>query len=193
MVKAIAIAMSLAVASAATQSVPARVVTLQDLTVPAAHLPAGCALAPAPSVPAGQNRVRGGMWVGLRIATNPWIGTDPYVIATIRSRMEPSPPVPDGPPLHRRAAASYFLHIADGVEEAYAAVYAQDERDLVAVYASRLAVAERSGDRLSNKQEFKSAQTTRIDIGPIAVMVSGGAGECSDAIEAYVKSLASTR
>jgi len=42
---------------------------------------------------------------------------------TIRQRVEGPAPQPDGPPLDRRTASRYFLALADGVEEAYAALF----------------------------------------------------------------------
>ena len=52
---------------------------LQHLDVPADRLPANCELARADSdVEVGkETRVNGGRWLGLKIATNPWIGSDP--------------------------------------------------------------------------------------------------------------------
>ena len=51
MIKAIVLAMSIAMASGVAQGVLPRAVTMQDLSVPTERLPAGCALSPADSVP----------------------------------------------------------------------------------------------------------------------------------------------
>ena len=190
MIKAIVTAISIAIATGVAQSVPPRDVTLQDLTVPAERLPAGCVVAAAPSIRVEPNQVRSGFWGDLPITSNPWTGTDRHLIATIRSRMEPPPAGPDGPPLHRRAAAGYFLHLADGVEEGYAAFYTDAEQSVIAVYASKLAASDGSVDRSRGTQAFTNPTAVRVEIGPIRAMVSVGRGECFDAVAAHVTSLA---
>src|SRR5262245_14329073 len=96
----------------------------QELTVPRERLPTECALADS----------RSG-YAGLRLPTNPWTGTDPSLIAEIRERVEGSPSLPDGPPMSPREAARFRLGLANGIEEAYAAVYQDAElKQLVPVY-----------------------------------------------------------
>lgn len=115
----------------------------------------------------------------------PLDGDDRPIVAAIRERMQPSPLIPDGPPLEPREASRYRLLLADGVEEAYAAIYfKQPEPALIVVYAARFAAA---------KRPFYSPGTAsnhRIEIGPIDALVSGDGGQCSQAVEAYLKSLA---
>src|SRR5437762_10828855 len=69
---------------AAVSQAPPREIRLADLTVTNERLPAGCALAAAPSERLEGNRVRSGLWTGLNIGTNPWIGTEAPILAAIR-------------------------------------------------------------------------------------------------------------
>ena len=72
---------------------------LERLTVAADRLAAeGCRLSPSHSMPIGGNRIAGGLWAGLPISTNPWIGREPAVAAVIRERVDGTPSPPDGPP-----------------------------------------------------------------------------------------------
>ncbi len=189
MMEAIVLAMSIAIASGVAQRVLPRPVTMLDLTVPNEHLPSGCALAPADSVRLEGNRVRGGLWAGLPIPTNPWTGTDRPIIASIRERMDGPPLVPDGPPLTARELSRYRLQLADGVEEAYAAIHMQPEPNLIVVYASRSA-STKTFDILSDTRAFKDPRVMRLQIGPIVAVVSGDGGQCFQAVGAYLKFLA---
>jgi hypothetical protein len=185
MLKMIVLATSIANVSCAVQSVPTRPVTMQNLTVPKTALPTGCGLAPAPSVVDG-NRVTGGFWAGLPISTNPWTGTARPVIASIRERMDGGLVWPDGPPLDRNAAARYRLQLADGVEEAYAAIYTmQSDTNLIVVLALRFAPTEKPFYPLSNRL----TSDHRVEIGQVHAVVSGNGGQCSQAVETYLKSL----
>jgi hypothetical protein len=186
MVKGIIVAMSIALAPGVIQSVLPHPVSMNDLTVPQDRLPAGCTLSPTDSVHLDGNRIRGGLWAGLPIPSNPWTGTDRPIIASIRERMDGPPVQPDGPPLDRRAASSYRLLLADGVEEAYAAIYLmQSDPTLIVVYASRFAATRRPF------YHSRAASNHRFEIGSIDAVVSGDGGQCSLAVEAYLKSLAS--
>ena len=185
MVKGIILAIYVAIAPGVIQSVVPRSVSMNDLTVPQDRLPAGCTLSPTASVHLDGNRVRGGLWAGLPIPTNPWTGGDRQVVASIRERMAGPTLVPDGPPPTAREISGYRLRLADGVEEAYAAIYLmQSEPTLIVVYASRFA---------DTKRPFyppSTASNHRFEIGPIDAVVSGDGGQCSQAVEAYLKSLA---
>jgi hypothetical protein len=99
---------------------------LADLTVPADRLPTGCGLSPSPSMRTGDNTMRAGSWAGLPISSNPWIGTDRAIVASIVERAVDPPRIPDGPPPTPRESARFRLRLADDVEEAYAAVYTDD-------------------------------------------------------------------
>jgi hypothetical protein len=178
--------MSIAIAPGLTQGVLRRPVSMNDLMVPQDRLPVGCTLSPTASVHLDGNRVRAGLRAGLPIPSNPWIGTDRLIIASIRERMDGPPLVPDGPPLDRRAASSYRLLLADGVEEAYAAIYLmQSDQKLIVVYALRFTATKRP------LYPSRAAFNHRFEIGSIDAVVSGDGGQCSLAVEAYLKSLAS--
>ena len=156
-------------ATGVAQRVPPRPVTLSDLTVPRERLPQGCALSEAPV---------------LGIPTNPWNVADPPALASLRRSMGEVPAVTDAP-LTRRDASSYQLQLAEGVEEGYAAVYAQgDPGQRTIVQAVRF--TRRNSDPTS---PLKPQNAVRFEIGRIVVVVSGDRGECFRAVEAHVKSL----
>jgi hypothetical protein len=183
MFKLIVLGASIASVSCAVHSVPTRPVTMQNLTVPKTALPTGCGLSPAVI---DRNRVTGGLWAGLPVSTNPWTGTARSIVASIRARMDGLPPGPDAPPLDRNAASRYRLQLADGVEEAYAAVYRmQSDPQLVVVLALRFAATEKPFYPLSNRRTSEH----RVVIGQLHAVVSGDGGECSQAVERYLKSL----
>jgi hypothetical protein len=99
--------------------------------------------------------------------------------------MDGPPLEPDGPPLDRRAASRYRLLLADGVGEAYAAIYVmQSDPTPIVVYASRFTATARPFYR------SRPAPNHRVEIGPLDVVVSGDDGQCFHAVEAYLKSLA---
>jgi hypothetical protein len=138
----------------------------ERLTMPADRLPEGCTLPPAPTQQLGGDTVRGGLWAGLPMTSNPWIGNDPVIVSAIRERIEPAPAVADGPPLTRAEQARYRLRLAEGVEAAYAAVYADAAQRLVVVYAFQL-----------------SGRATPV------VTVVGDDSACHAAVATHVKSL----
>ena len=112
---------------------PGRALELADLTVPGSVLPTGCALSAAPSERIEGNRFRSGLWAELPIRTNPWLGADAPIVASIVARLQPAAVVPDGPPQTPNEAARFQLHLADGVEQAYAAVYRSGDAGALAV------------------------------------------------------------
>ena len=112
MLKTIALAISAAFLSGPAQSLRPRAVTMQELTVPAERLPAGCILSPGGAAPLDGNRVLIRSWAGLRIPSNPWTGTDRPVVASIRERMDPTM-TPDGPPFSPGEAASFRRKVED--------------------------------------------------------------------------------
>jgi hypothetical protein len=162
MARGVGVAMFMALGPAAIVAAPQ---TLRELTVPAAQLPEECRLVDAPSRTA-DGEVRGGLWAGLRISSNPWMGSDPAVIAAIRERMEPPADVPDGPPLSPVERARFRLRLADGVESAYAAVYGD------------------TADRLTIVLGLKHTNDPHV-----AVKVSPAAGACADAVGVHVKTV----
>lgn len=184
MMKAIALAWSLAMAFGAARATGPRVVTMPDLTVPRARLPDGCVLSPAHR---DVNTMRGAPWAGLPIPTNPWTGTDRRTAALIRDRMEGPARAPDGPPLDARERSQFQLHLADAVEEAYAAIYMQAERERVVVYALRFAAGQRPLARQSGARGG-DPKVVRVSMGSTVAVVSGDGGACFQAVAAYVKS-----
>jgi hypothetical protein len=111
------------------------------------------------------------------------------LVASIRERMEPTV-TPDGPPPSRSEAASFRLHFADGVEEAYAAIYEQSETELIVVYASRFASSEKAVESRSYSGWSNNPTVIRVAMGPIVAMVQGDVGPCFNAVGAHLRSLA---
>ena len=164
---------------------PPREISLADLTVPSDRLPAGCALAAAPSERLEGNRVRSGLWTGLNIRTNPWIGTDAPILAAIRERLAPTA-VPDGPPLMPSQARRYFLQLADGIDQAYVAIYReQDVSDLTTVYGLQFPTVESALVFTRNAR----AASKGIVNGRIAAFYGGPGSGCFQAVLEYVNGL----
>jgi hypothetical protein len=155
---------------------------LGGLTVPPDRLaPTGCALSPAPTARLSGKQVRGGFWAGLPISSNPWIGTDPKAVVAIRERVVSSPPPPDGPPLSVAQLTRFRLQLADDIEEAYAAVYADASPALVTVHAVRFketAVPPRTATRDAGPHYF--------DLGRTVVVVSGEVTDCFNVVRTHV-------
>jgi len=103
MIEAIGLAMSVSIALSASTGALPRLTAIHELTVPKERLSARCALSPAASVHLDGNTVRGGLWAGLPIATNPWAGTDAPIMASLREHLDPPLP-PDGPLLRQGRA-----------------------------------------------------------------------------------------
>ena len=196
----IVVAIAQTTSFAVAQLVPPKL-TMQALTVPNDRLPEGCSLKvieparreviatsglrqtwrsipPTPSMqPAG-------------VIANPWTGTDRRTLADLRQRIDGYGALrfPDAPPLTRREASELQLKFADGVEEGYAATYAQAGREDLGVWAVRLAAAPAThvgplSDRRGNPPPAV------INIGFIRALVLGSTGGCSSAIQAHLKSL----
>jgi hypothetical protein len=158
-------------------------VTAQDLTVPSERLPENCQLAPAPSITDGPNRVRGGLWGGLPLPSNPWAGTDAPLAAKIRELVEGGRRMADGPPSSRADMARQRLRLAEDIEGAYAAFYTTTGDTLVSVFAIRL-TARGSSDSDTNLLE------NRMRIGPFVAVHSGDGGECHDRVASHLLTLA---
>ena len=188
MIKTIVIAVSIgAIAGSAQRS--GRPLTLRDLTVPHERLPANCAFPHAPPEHLVGNTVRGGLWAGLRIPTNPWDGVESPIIADIRERIDP-PRMPDGPPLTERESARFRLRLAEGVEEGYAAVYSESESSrLVIVYGLRFVNPEDASRFWGTARVSRNPRTVGAAIGRIVFVASGEDGHCLQAIGTYLKSL----
>jgi hypothetical protein len=170
---------------AALRQAPSREIGLADLTVPNDRLPAGCALVAAPSERLEGNQVRTGLWAGLNIGTNPWIGTEAPILATIRERLAPTE-VPDGPPLTQAQARRYFLQLADGIDQAYVAIYREhDVSAPTTVYGLQFPTTE---DALAFARNARAASKAVVN-GRIAAFAAGRAGDCFQAIRDYVSGL----
>lgn len=190
MLKATVLAIPIAIAFGAGQSALPRVATLQELTVPMERLPAGCVLSPAESNRLDGNGVQGRtFWNGLSIPTNPWTGTDRQIVIAIAQRIHGPVVMPDGP-LTARDLAAFRSRFADGVEQAYAANYAQSESDVAAVYAARFASAEMPDDRQRGARASTDPRVIRVVIGQIVAIASGDGGECFKAVGAHLRTLA---
>jgi hypothetical protein len=169
-------------------------VALADLTVPAERLAAGCSLPSSPSLSVSGNvgMIRGGLWTGLPIPTNPWRGADPPIVAAVRERVDGPFLEPDGPILGPGERARFRLRFAEGVHEAYAAIYADAGPYLVTVYAvtldSAVAPLPRS-PQFERHAESQRRAGVRFTRGRTRVMVAGDASPCFEAVAAHVRDL----
>ena len=148
------------------------------MTVPQERLPVACALAAAPA------------FISLRITTNPWLGTDGPVVASIRERLGRSSALPDGPPLTPGQLARFRLRLAEGIEEGYAAVYQQSSPALVVVYGLRFASIPSRDELLRDIRTPPNPRVMSVAVGSILAVVHGDGGECAEAIGTYLVSLA---
>jgi hypothetical protein len=112
-------------------------------------------------------------------------------MASIRELVDGPAAVPDGPPPDARELSRYLGQLADGVEEAYGAVYMHSDADLITVRAVKFAPGEKPSDRahVGDMRVSRNPGVIRVTIGPIVAIVTGD-GECFQAVGAYLKSLA---
>jgi hypothetical protein len=162
---------------------------LGDLTVANEQLPGGCKLAASPTLRLDDTRVIDGLWGGLPIRSNPWIGSDRAVLAQIRTHMYGPGRLPDAPP-DRRTAAAYDGQLVDNVSEGYAAFYRDSGPEGIAVYALTFTSNEPLRDPSTNPQTSKDRLVSWITLGQTHILVVGDNGRCSDVIHANVQSLA---
>jgi len=158
---------------------------LAALSVPQSDLGIGCRVAAAPTRQLSGNRIQSGLWAGLPIDHNPWIGSDPAVIAAIRERIDPPQRLPDGPPLDAAQLARYRLQLADGVKQAYAAVYVSaDANVLVTVLGLEFLTDQ-------DAQQFVASAKPTGELVTLsrAVATAQGSGSCRDVVAAHVRSL----
>ena len=172
--------------SGMAQTAERQPVAIEELTVPVDRLPPGCALAPAPSISMGGNRVRSGLLAGL--PANPWTGTDRRLMAEIRERIDAPAALPDGPPLDAKELSRYRAQLADGLEQAYGAVYI-DAAQLIIVQAVQFAPTEPASEFASARAHVSNSRMMRVQIGRITAIVTGD-GACSRAVGAYLATLA---
>jgi hypothetical protein len=158
---------------------------LDALTVPADLLDGSCRLASSERAVTADGRSRVIRWAGLQIP-NPWRGDDAAIVATIRERVLPPHRIPDGPPPSRAEQARFRLRLADDVEEAYVAMYTNEDYRLVSVHA--LTFKERIPD-LGERPPvplFTSGRTL--------IVVRGTAGRCGELVRQFVaKQVAAVR
>jgi len=178
---------------------------MQDLTVPKDRLPDGCGLKViepshreiVATLPDGSQRVR---FIGptpsmqpIGVIANPWIGTDRRILAGLRQDIDGYGPLrlPDAPPMTSGEASALWQRFADGVEEGYAATYAQSGvmRD-IGVRAVRFAHAPDAQFDLPTDKHSAAASVQVVDIGSIRASLVGNGGACQTAIATYLKSLA---
>jgi hypothetical protein len=180
-----AVSVAIGVISAATQSQTS--LALDPLTVPADRLTAGCTVSPSPTKTAlGGGRMHGGLWAGLPIDANPWRGDDPATVAAIRERVVAPPRVPDTPLLTRGELARWRLQLADDVEEAYAAIYADSGTSLITVYGVRF----KTTDIPTLPRRERRPGTSWLPRDRTVIAISSGGGECSEAVRSYVTEIA---
>jgi hypothetical protein len=174
-------------------------VAMQDLTMAQDRLPGGCSLKTiepahqevvATPEPGRQKISFIGPTPSMQppgIAANPWMGTDRKILAWLRGGI-------DGPRLGPPDAwwfsesPAVALQRANGVEEGYAATYAQSGSRDLGVWAVRFALApETHLDFPQNTHSTRPA--TVITMGLIRVALFGDGGACSTAVETYLRSL----
>jgi hypothetical protein len=194
--------LGLASVSGMAQSAPPRSVTLQDLTVPKDRLPDGCGLKvvepgwQSVSVTPAQNS-QGVHAIGpitpwmqpQGVTVNPWTGTNRPILVELRRSIDGPHefPVLDAPPLTPGEASSMWAQFANGVQEGYAATYAQTGGRDLGVWAVKFAqTPERHLDFPGDKHS--SPATTVLTMGLIRAALFGDGGACSLAIETYLKS-----
>src|SRR5262249_22580328 len=169
------------------------IAALGDLTVPSDRLPQGCALSPSASVRESANRVRGGLWAGLPIRSNPSTSSEPSVIAAIRVRITGPLVTRDPPALSEHGLARFQLQLADGIDEAYAAVYLEFEtQELVTLYGLRFAEASAADEFWNNTaaRTRKSPRVTGVLLGPIVAFGIGSPDNaCLTAVASHLTSL----
>ena len=118
-----------------------------------------------------------------RTATHlkPWYGSDQRPMAAIRERLAPPlVPIPDGPPLNARDAAAFGLHLADDLDQAYAAMYVSS-KEIIAVMGARFLDEAQAKDVARRKGLLRA--------GRLVVGISGGTSDCHTAVLAHVTRL----
>jgi hypothetical protein len=159
------------------------------LTAPQAVLPAGCTLTPAASERREGKRVRSGLWGGLRIRSNPWIGDEVRILVDVRERMFGPARTPDGPP-DARLAAQIGRSLVEGMA-GYAAFYRQGDAS-IAVYGLRGAVPQSARQLPVETSVGGGAASVRLYVGPVSVLAIGDRGPCFESVVRHVRALAET-
>ena len=154
---------------------------LEALTVPPNRLPEGCAMPPSDYIQLSANRVQGGLWAGLPITSNPWIGADRKIVAAVRDRVAAPSRLPDGPPLSGGELRRFRLQLAADVAEAYAGVYYDEANGSGSVvYAARFT-------RTPVPESTRGSRDALRIVHNDTVVVVSGSGPCFEAVAGYVK------
>jgi len=146
-----------------------RPVGLQELTAPPDRLPSGCSV--AANGPYGPS---------------PWYGSDEPILGKLRAGFGPRIPAPDGPPASRREQARYYLQVAEGIEEGYAAFYQDESPNLIQVVALRFATGDAAEAWPSPRVR---AAVRRLAYGSLVIVVANGDGACGRAVADYLAGL----
>jgi hypothetical protein len=165
------------------------IAALGDLTVPLDRLPPGCAPPPSRVERATGNTFHGDFWAGLPISHNPQTSSEPKLIVEVRERLEGPRLISDAPVLTARDAARFRIQLADGIDEAYAAIYRHAEFDLIVVYGLRFPTPDAAAEFWSGARAAKNPEVATVLSGAIVAAVSGPSGPCRDAVAAHVQSL----
>ena len=166
------------------------IAALGDLTVPPDRLPPGCTPPPSRVERANGNTFHGDFWAGLPLSRNPQSSSEPKLIVEVRERLEGPRLIPDAPALTARDAARFRIQLADGIDEAYAAIYRHAEFDLIVVYGLRFPTPGAAAEFWFGARAAKNpAVAAAVVSGEIVAAVSGPSGACRDAVAAHVLSL----
>ena len=157
---------------------------LARLTVPAASQPLICRLAPSPvepPQPKAGDHIRIGLWSGMPISTNPYLGADLVVAIEVRERILPPQRLPDGPPLSRADLQRFRARAAADVVESYVAAYVDSAFQVTTVYGLRLRASQQppAGSKMRNEL-LRWA-------GPDVFVVVAGTGFCVDSVLNHVE------
>lgn len=151
--------------------------------MPPASLPLICRPAPSPVEPlqpkAG-DRVRVGLWSGLPIPTNPYLGADLVVATEVRERTLRPQRLPDGPPLSRGDLQRFRARAAEDVAESYVGAYVDSAFQVITVYGLRL----RAGQQRSPAGDMPHELFRWV--GPDVLVVVAGTGFCADPVLEHV-------
>jgi hypothetical protein len=179
---ALIVGVSVVVVSA--QSAPA----LSALTVPATSLPDGCRLGPQPPKPTPIVLADGKLIQRLNppgwFPTNPWFGTDDWLMVRVQQAIEPAAPgirLPDGPPLEHKEVSKLAWSLKGHVVEAYQAEYEASPGGLIRVQAVRYTEAKWAAP--------DPLQENRIVRGTTVILIGGQPSQCLTAIREYIQAL----
>jgi len=133
-----------------------------------------------------------GLGGSLAIPHNPWIGSDPELVAQVRARVVGPVRMPDGPPLSATEARRFQHANSDGVL-AYVAAY---ERGTQRVLVHALQSAHLIGSWPDEPRPRVSADGTRVvriqDAG-VWVLISGSSGPCFESVTRHVRRWSAAR